>query len=388
MTSLFGHLLADRTRESVRRTSRAFRPAGDGLEDRLQMTASPLGTASLNLHIQTVPNPVNIVPLILDPINQEYQALGGANSFLGLPTSPELSGPNGGIYRDYQGGAIYYTAATGAHEVHGAIYGHYLALGGPSSFLGYPTSDESAAANGGRFSAFQGGRIYWSSATGAHEVHGAILGEYLALGGSGSLLGFPTSDESPGPNGGRFNTFQYGNVDWTPSTGAHEVHGAILTKYLSLGGAGGFLGYPTHDEAAAGAGRVSTFQYGNVYWSASTGSHEVHGAILGKYLSLGGANSFLGLPTSDELALNNGGRENMFQQGRIYWSPSTGAHEVHGAILSKYVNSEGGATGILGYPTTDEQDRHDGVPGRVSFFQHGFITWNSQNGAVNVVIYP
>ena len=41
----------------------------------------------------------------------------------------------------------------------------------------------------------------WSRATGAHEVHGAIDQEYRRIGGTKSLLGFPTSDETAGAAG-------------------------------------------------------------------------------------------------------------------------------------------------------------------------------------------
>ena len=40
-----------------------------------------------------------------------------------------------------------------------------------------------AHAAGGRASYFTGGRIYWSSSTGAHALSGAILTKYLAAGG-------------------------------------------------------------------------------------------------------------------------------------------------------------------------------------------------------------
>src|SRR5207244_11520967 len=76
---------------------------------------------------------------------------------------------------------------------HGAILGKWQSLGAERSFLSYPTSDESAA-NGGRYSTFQGGVVYWSPATGAHEVHAAILAKWLSLGAERSFLGFATSD--------------------------------------------------------------------------------------------------------------------------------------------------------------------------------------------------
>ena len=77
---------------------------------------------------------------------------------------------------------------------------------------GLPTSDETAVA-GGRASTFTGAAIYWSSGTGAHEVHGAIASAYLSYGGPGSPLALPTSDEQPA-TGGRQNTFQHGSITY------------------------------------------------------------------------------------------------------------------------------------------------------------------------------
>ena len=38
-----------------------------------------------------------------------------------------------------------------------------------------------------------GARIYWSPWTGAHIINGAILAKYLGIGGAGAY-GFPTTD--------------------------------------------------------------------------------------------------------------------------------------------------------------------------------------------------
>ncbi len=153
--------------------------------------------------------------------------------------------------------------------VYGAIRAKWDGLGAEAGFLGMPTTDElSTACGGGRFNHFEGGSIYWTPATGAHEVHGAIRGEWASLGWECSFLGFPLTDETVTPDGvGRFNHFQGGSVYWTPATGAHEVHGAIRDKWASLGWERSALGYPTSDEQSwAGVGRVSHFQHGSIYW--------------------------------------------------------------------------------------------------------------------------
>src|SRR5919199_153072 len=76
-------------------------------------------------------------------------------------------------------------------------------------------------------------------------------------------------------------------------------------------------------------------------------------------------------PLTDETGTPDGvGRFNHFAGGSIYWTPETGAHEVHGAIRDKWANM-GWERSELGYPTSDE---HDIPGGRISQFQRGEIT--------------
>jgi LGFP repeat len=93
-----------------------------------------------------------------EAIDKKYKVVGG---LLGNPvTEVEFGGKNYEIpYRKYQRGAIYVTPH-GTHEVHGAIYQKYLALGGLNSFLGFPETDEQSTTLGtGRFNHFQVGQF-------------------------------------------------------------------------------------------------------------------------------------------------------------------------------------------------------------------------------------
>jgi len=212
----------------------------------------------------------------------------------------------------------------------GAIRSRWLAMGGQHSWLGAPRTPEMVATTTGTaVQWFQNGRIYWRSGTPAVFVVGAILGKYVSLGTVRSYLGFPITDELASPNRGSHNDFQLMNASiyWSPTTGAHVVLGGIRTKWLSVGADGGMLGYPKTDEIAVAVGRASYFQYGNIYWTSPTGAHFVRGAILGRYLSLGGTGSRLGVPVSDELAIPGGARSN-FQHGAIVWSSATGQTSV------------------------------------------------------------
>ncbi|GAB7192227.1 hypothetical protein NUM3379_29360 [Kineococcus sp. NUM-3379] len=221
------------------------------------------------------------MPWIRDRVNQllrgapvsaiaaRYAALGGRSGPLGGASGPETA-LRGGAYQHYQNGSIYWSAATGAHIVKGAIRDRWASLGWESSYLGYPTRDEGPAA-GGFYSHFQGGSIYWSPRTGAQVVRGVIRDRWAALGWERSPLGYPTTGEISLP-GGAFNHFQGGSIYWSPRTGARSVRGAIRDAWAAQGWENGRLGYPTSDEYDVPVGRRSDFQGGSLTWNAATGT--------------------------------------------------------------------------------------------------------------------
>jgi LGFP repeat len=223
----------------------------------------------------------------------------------------------------------------------------------------------------------------------------AISDKYAALGGSGGFLGTPAGPESPTPDGvGAFQHYQFGSIYWTPTTAAHEVHGAIHEKWSALGWES--FGYPSTDETGTpdGVGRFNHFHNiknggdSSIYWTPTTAAHEVHGAIHEKWSELGWEN--FGYPSTDETGTPDGvGRFNHFHNitnggdSSIYWTPTTGAHEVHGAIRTEWAGL-GWETG-LGYPTTDEFQTPDLI-WECSQFTRGSIIWSriewpTQSGA-------
>ena len=65
---------------------------------------------------------------------------------------------------------------------------------------------------------FQSGSIF-SSRSGAYAVRGAILQAYVAKNGPSSRLGWPTS-EAHTRSGVTTQTFQHGRITWTSAGGA------------------------------------------------------------------------------------------------------------------------------------------------------------------------
>ncbi|MCF6737748.1 LGFP repeat-containing protein, partial [Blastococcus sp. KM273129] len=136
----------------------------------------------------------------------------------------------------------------------------WAASGWENGVLGYPTTDVTALAGGGRFAHFEHGSIYWTQATGARIVTGAVRDRWAGGGWETGALGFPTTDVLPLPGGGAFAHFQGGSIYWTQATGARIVSGAVRDRWAASGWENGVLGYPTTDVTAlAGGGRFAHF---------------------------------------------------------------------------------------------------------------------------------
>ncbi len=280
----------------------------------------------------------------MTPIEQKYQDLGGASSFLGSVVTPETPTPGGqGSYADYQHGMIFYNPAYGAvaftQEIETKWKSASVATATTSDpnitvreYLGFPVHDSTViAGNRGQVCYFERGMIVINSHSVGYVVYGGIYIQYRNLGDVNGSMGLPTSDEIAAPAGGRTNSFENANIYWTSGTGAYEVHGAIRDRYNALGGPAGILGYPTSNESSVmhgttEVGRYNTFAAGSIYWSGASGAWEVHGSLRQGWLTqFGGPTGELGFPTSNET--NSSGdnfRFNNFQHGVLAWQKSTG----------------------------------------------------------------
>src|SRR5262249_53226213 len=116
------------------------------------------------------------------------------------------------------------------------------ALHGSTGFLGAATSKELPTPyGGGTYQLFKGGAIFYSPTTGAHDLYGAVQARFFAtkneLDGRGvggqEVVGLPTRDQGAWsmPTGAPTATFQFGTIDYTPATGAHVFYRAIADEY-------------------------------------------------------------------------------------------------------------------------------------------------------------
>jgi uncharacterized protein with LGFP repeats len=173
---------------------------------------------------------------------------------------------------------------------------------------------------------FRGGTVWWSHAARAKVLRGAILDRYVAHGGP-QVLGFPTTDDVPAANGGARAELQRGAIYWSSGTGAHVVRGDILAKWRQRGAESGVLGYPTGDDTAVPGGFTTDFRGGSIWWSHAAGPRVVEAPAARSYVDLGGPSSYLGFPTVDTRAVS-GGRRTDFQGGYLMVAPN-GAVSAH-----------------------------------------------------------
>ncbi|MCF2525909.1 arylsulfotransferase family protein [Yinghuangia soli] len=321
--------------------------------------------------------------LVHGPLAEAYKALGGPTGPLGAPTGQMVSYPDGGRALPLGNKTLVWSPATGARTLVGSMSNAWRTSAAPATEFGYPTGDAvKDPAGAGCLQAFTIARLYAESCdTGsAYPVSGAIGTRWDSI---RQWLGYPV-DRAQAVNGSLVQRFQNGAITSSPDGTTKYVFGAIYARWQERGGAAGFLGLPTTDELPVGdgIGRVSQFQGGSIYWSPKTGAGEVHGGIRTRWLQLGGPTGFLGYPFEYERAYEGnaaGGRSSVFQGGELVWSAATGVHEVHGGIGARWRGTT--FSGFwLGFPLTDEMPAGSGR-GRYQVFQNGAIFWSPQTDA-------
>jgi hypothetical protein len=240
-------------------TGRMFEP----LEDRTMRSVTPISMD----HAATLAGQANsAITVALNKTEVVNTTQAAKPSFLTVPIRPIIT-PIGPI--SITKIPIVQTPLTQAES---AISAKYNAL-----TMGKSTSGVLAAPNGGYYQNFQDATIYWSSSTGAHELHGPILTKFLSAGGV-AKLGYPTSDvtnvtNSAGQVVGSYATLKNDAAVYyqNRASQAYAISGPAYNQWLNNGGVFGFerifglpfgqpQGFPTSDSIHFANGQVGYFQ--------------------------------------------------------------------------------------------------------------------------------
>ncbi|ABM13253.1 MULTISPECIES: LGFP repeat-containing protein [Mycolicibacterium] len=335
-----------------------------------------------------------------DAITAAWQSSGGDTGPLG-PRSGDVYPVGSGFAQNFASGRMFFTPATGAHFMQGAILEKYDSLGGPAdSDLGFPTIDEGPGrapeSRNSTFSAADNPVIFWTPATGARVVRGPINAAWDKLGGSSGVLGVPAEDET---YDGSVVTQKFTGGELSYDSGAKtfttvppELAGqltdlsipddpiaAINAARRAAGGARGPLGAAEGDPYEIGSdGMGQDFVNGAIFYSPETGANVVTGQVLAKYQSVGGPEGDLGFPITSEAdgGLAPASRISSFaaeDKPVIFWTPDHGAVIVRGAMNAAW-QKLGGATGELGAPVADQTQNGDVITQR---FNGGALSWDT-----------
>ncbi|GAB2646365.1 hypothetical protein GCM10027169_13210 [Gordonia jinhuaensis] len=136
-----------------------------------------------------------------------------------------------------------------------------------------------------------------------------------------------TSGENITPDGrGRWAQFEAGYVYWSPTTGAHAIPTYLFQTWAALKYERGPLGYPIGDHTVLTDGEVQGFEHGAIYRKGHLGNNEqpgyfVTGDIRSHWNRTGFEKGPYGWPASNEIVNKSGTRYQVFEKGRLVWSP-------------------------------------------------------------------
>lgn len=306
-------------------------------------------------------------------IRSKYNTEGGAEGWLGYPTSEERKLKNGAS-QSFENGQIHWHAGDNhTHATHGAIQSYWASQNWENGWLGYPTSDEQTNSKGAS-QQFQGGEVlYYKDGS----TVPSIQAKWEELGGANGKLGAPTDSVTVKTSQGYVKSFANGIIFATSQEDkntAYIIDSNIYAYWNKLGGPKSYLGLPTEAAKTVQSGNLrgiqQNFQNGTIFYSSKTGTHAIRGAIKTQFDHYGLSKP--GFPTSDETKSADNGVWQTFQRGTFYWKSNTGAHLVANGFLTRY-GQNGYEHGYLGYPTSDEYN--DRGYSRQNF-EHGRFWWN------------
>ena len=247
----------------------------------------------------------------------------GANGWIGAATSGVQASAKGGVFQSFEHGVGYWSPATGAQFVGEPVLSAWGAYGYQTGSMGYPRSGGVVGVGGSRHQIFEGGIAYWRPGGRVSFIHGSILNAWAASGWERSWLGLPTSNETASTKGGVFQRFERGVAYWSPATGAQFVGEPVLSAWGAYGYQTGSMGYPrSGGVVGVGGSRHQIFEGGIAYWRPGGRVSFIHGSILNAWAASGWEHSKVGLPTGRAVRQADGTMTQAFEKGSISVAPN------------------------------------------------------------------
>jgi uncharacterized protein with LGFP repeats len=298
------------------------RPVGEPVEAKPVDSKNPVGNP-----------PEAPAAITVDKQNQMINLAGKYN--LGRPREDSRASANQtqsgalkklkGWFLCYERGCVYYQESLGVWVVTGTIMLKWGESQWERGNLGFPISAvkhcEGSSDTRDRYQEFEGGRIYWKSATDT-----AII--YASKDPAFPCRSQPNPIATPTGSALRVSGEAYGITTNAPTaiTVTKQTEMEALARNYNLGSAradtanGAKTTYSGYDK---GGGWFLCFERGCVYYSQTAGTHAVYGTILQKWNNLGYEQGSFGFPTTEELSCGGTGdsrdRYQRFEGGIIYW---------------------------------------------------------------------
>ncbi|MDN6619750.1 MAG: trehalose corynomycolyl transferase, partial [Corynebacterium variabile] len=234
---------------------------------------------------------------------------------------------HGNQVQEFGGATVYLNPTTNvAYAQWGATGKKYEEMGGPESWLGYPTFEEKKLSKGD-YARYEGGRIHYISEYGAVAVKSDVLSAWAGRDYERGM-GYPTADEADvlGADGdviGQSQTFEQGTFYRNKADGkVFSLKGDVLKKYDELGGPAGTLGFPDRNDRDGldDGGSYSRFENGAIYSTSRTGAHVMYkGPVYDAWKKEGYEHPWgIGYPVEDDVADPKAQRVVSFERGTVH----------------------------------------------------------------------
>ena len=309
---------------------------------------------------------------------QAYRAAGGVQGPLGWPTGPQACSA-GRCWQPFVGGLITSTPQYGAQVIWGGFVTEWLASGGLDGPYGAALnglSSVSGPSGAGWQQNFQGGVLTQTSA-GFRLVPYPIAMGWLSRGGGGGWLGWPT--EQAQCDLWCAQTFSGGIVHSQPA-GTQTVTGGFVAEWRARGGLNG-IGVAWTPLDYTSSPRLGWWQHfaGGILTQSANGFQLVaYGRIADAWLQAGGPRSWVGFPVSEQVCTTLGCSQQF--TGALLTTDSRATFPVVGGLAGHWTSHDGATT--IGPALNQMRFNPVNGGGWAQHFTRGVITQSVGGGTV------